>query len=73
MELCVPREVWIVVVVAVVITTTIDGLPWWLRGKEFTCNAGATGDEDSSPGSGRHPGEGNGNPLQHSCLENPMD
>ena len=25
------------------------------------------------PGSGRSPGEGNGNPLQHSCLENPMD
>ena len=27
----------------------------------------------SIPGSGRSPGEGNGNPLQHSCLENPMD
>ena len=34
------------------------------------CNAGALG---SIPGSGRSPGEGNGNPLQNSCLENPMD
>ena len=39
-------------------------------GKESPCNAG---DEGSIPGSGRSPGEGNGNPLQHSCLENPMD
>ena len=31
------------------------------------------GDLGSIPGSGRAPGEGNGNPLQHSCLENPMD
>ena len=30
-------------------------------------------DMDSIPGSGRSPGEGNGNPLQYSCLENPMD
>ena len=45
-------------------------LPKWLRGEESTCN---TGDEGSIPGSGRSPGEGNGNPLQHSCLENPMD
>ena len=42
-------------------------------GKESACNAGATGDTDSIPGSGRSPGEGNGNPLQYSCLENPMD
>ena len=39
-------------------------------GKESTCNAGDLG---SIPGSGRSPGEGNGNPLQYSCLENPMD
>ena len=39
-------------------------------GKESTCNAGNLG---SIPGSGRSPGEGNGNPLQYSCLENPMD
>jgi len=31
------------------------------------------GDLDSIPGSGRSPGEGTGNPLQYSCLENPMD
>ena len=30
-------------------------------------------DASSIPGSGRSPGEGNGNPLQYSCLENPMD
>ena len=38
--------------------------------KESACNAG---DLDLIPGSGRSPGEGNGNPLQYSCLENPMD
>jgi len=31
------------------------------------------GDPGSIPGSGRSPGEGNGNPLQYACLENPMD
>ena len=36
-------------------------------------NAGDIRDEGSIPGSGRSPGEGNGNPLQYSCLENPMD
>ena len=40
------------------------------EGKESTCNAE---DLDSIPGSGRSPGEGNDNPLQYSCLENPMD
>ena len=39
-------------------------------GKETACNAG---DPGSIPGSGRSPGEGNGDPLQYSCLENPMD
>ena len=38
--------------------------------KVSACNAGDLG---SIPGSGRSPGEGNGNPLQYSCLENPMD
>ena len=38
--------------------------------KESACNAGDFG---SIPGSGRSPGEGNGNALQYSCLENPMD
>ena len=36
-------------------------------------NAGDVRDADSIPGSGRSPGEGHGNPLQYSCLENPMD
>ena len=39
-------------------------------GQESACNAGDTG---SIPGSGRSPGGGNGNSLQYSCLENPMD
>ena len=39
-------------------------------GKESACNAG---DPSSIPGWGRSPGEGNSNPLQCSCLENPMD
>ena len=39
-------------------------------GKESACNAG---DPCSIAGSGRCPGEGNGNPLQYSCLENPTD
>ena len=38
--------------------------------KASACNAGDLG---SIPGSRRSPGEGNGNPLQYSCLENPMD
>ena len=38
--------------------------------KASACNAGDLG---SIPGSGRYPGEENGNPLQYSCLENPMD
>ena len=38
--------------------------------KESTCNAGDTG---SIPGMGRFTGGGNGNPLQYSCLKNPMD
>ena len=40
--------------------------------KESTCNAGDTGDLCSIPGSGISSGEGNDNPLQCSCLENPM-
>ena len=36
-------------------------------------NAGDLGDTDLIPGSGRSPEEGNGNPLQYSCLENSMD
>ena len=41
--------------------------------KNPPANAGDAGDTGLIPGSGRSPGEGNGNPLQYSCLENPMD
>ena len=44
--------------------------PGGSNSKESTCNAG---DPDLIPGSGRSPGEGHGNPLQYSCLENPKD
>ena len=46
------------------------GFPGGSNSKEFSCNAG---DLCSIPGSGRSPGGGHGNPLQYSCLENPMD
>ena len=45
-------------------------LPGGSDGKESVCTAG---DPGSIPGWERSPGEGNGNPLQYSCLENPMD
>ena len=44
--------------------------PWWPGGKECICQAGDTG---LTPGSGRTSGEGNGTPLQYSCLGNSMD
>ena len=46
------------------------GFPGGSDSKELACNAGDLG---SIPGSGRSPGEGNGNSLQYSCLENSMD
>ena len=46
------------------------GFPHSSVGKESAYNAG---DPGVIPGSGRSPREGNGNPLQYSCLENPMD
>ena len=46
------------------------GFPGGSDGKESACNVG---DPGSIPGSGRSSGEGNGKPLQYSCLENPMD
>ena len=42
-------------------------------GKESACHAGDTGDVVSTPGSERSPEGGHGDPLQCSCLENPMD
>ena len=46
------------------------GFPGNSNGKESTCNGEDLG---SVPGLGRSPGGGQGNPLQYSCLENPMD
>ena len=46
------------------------GFPGGTKVKASACNVGDLG---LIPGSGRSPGEGNGNPLQYSCLENPMD
>ena len=46
------------------------GFPGGSNGKESACKAGGL---DSSPGLGRSPEEGNGNPLQYLCLGNPMD
>ena len=48
----------------------LGGFPGGSEVKASACN---TGDLGSIPWSGRSPGEGNGNPLQYSCLENPMD
>ena len=42
-------------------------------GSKVKASAWNAGDPGSIPGSGRSPGEGNGNPLQYSCLENPME
>ena len=42
-------------------------------GSEVKASARNAGDLGSIPGLGRSPGEGNGDPLQYSCLENPMD
>ena len=50
--------------------TSKYGFPAGSDGEVSACNAG---DPGSIPGSGRSPGEGNGNPLQYPCLENPMD
>ena len=48
----------------------IYSFPGGSEDKASACN---TGDPGLIPGSGRSPGEGNGNPFQYSCLENPMD
>ena len=53
-----------------IITYMNEGFPGGSAGKESACNEGDLG---SIPGPGRSPGEGNGNPLQCSCLENPRD
>ena len=57
-------------VLAFTIYTVYKSFPHSSVGKESACNAG---DPGLIPGLGRSPGKGNGNPLQYSCLENPMD
>ena len=54
----------------VILTLYLYGTLGGSYSKVSVCNAG---DPGSIPGSGRSPGEGNGNPLQYSCLVNPMD
>ena len=51
------------------LSSPFTGFPGGSDGKESACNAGDWG---SVPGLGRSSGEGNGNPLQYSCLENSM-
>ena len=64
------KKVSIVLIFINLIKLIIWGFPCSSVSEESACNAGDLG---SIPGSGRSPGEGNGNPLQYSCLENPMD
>ena len=52
------------------LTVKYKGFP---RGSEVKASTPNAGDPGSIPGLGRSSGEGNGNPLQYSCLENPMD
>ena len=58
------RELWLRVELVIINALAIKNPP---------ANAGDLRDEGLIPGFGRSPGEGNGNPLQYSCLENPMD
>ena len=55
---------------ALLVSCNSLGFPGGSEVKASTCNVGDLG---LIPGLGRSPGEGNGNPLQYSCLENPMD
>ena len=51
----------------------IRDFPGGIKIKNPPANTGHAGNVGSTPGSGRSSGIGNGNPLQYSCLENPMD
>ena len=55
------------------VLTNLDSILGFLGGSDGKASAYNVGYPGSVPGSGRSPGEGNGNPLQYSCLENPMD
>ena len=63
------REFVHTVAISVKISSLYWGFPGGSDGKESACSAGDLG---SISGSGRSPGEGNGNPLQYSCLGNPL-
>ena len=60
----------VVIVILICISLMTSDFPGGSDGKASVYNAG---DPGSIPGLGRSPGEGNGNPLQYYCLENPMD
>ena len=64
------REAWRATVPGVTESDMTKDFPGGSEGKESASNAGDLG---SIPGLGRSPGGGHGNPLQYSCLENPMD
>ena len=68
-ELCVLNPPYMALI-SLQVSTEIKRFPRGSDGKESDCTVG---DQGSVPGSGRFPGEGNGNPLQHSRLENPRD
>ena len=57
----------------IILEYSLKGLPRWHSGKESASNIGDVRDEGLTPGLGRFPGVRNGNPLQYSCLNNPMD
>ena len=61
---------FIIKTVKFTLSSKILGLPC---GSDCKASAYNVGDPGSIPGSGRSPGEGNGKPLQYSCLENPVD
>ena len=61
---------WVTFIFKMTVNNFLGGFLCGLAGKESACN---TGDLGLIPGSGRSPGEGNGNPFQYSCLENSMD
>ena len=54
-------------------TVTVHEASYVFGGSDSKESSGNVGDPGSIPGSGRSPGERNGNPLQYSCLENSMD
>ena len=60
-------------IVFLIVTMVITGLPKCSGVKNLPAKAGDTGDVGLIPGLGRSSGEGNYNPLQYSCLRNPMD